>query len=310
MKQSYQRISFTERCQISAYLKTKISIQEIARQLRVHRSTIYREIRRNQADCGSYSPKLAEFKSFQRAKTPRKPKTLSCPNLFKTVETHLKKDLSPEQIAGRFGQVSHQTIYNALRNDYPHLRSYLRRYGKRRGRGRKGRRKPRERPSWHLPIQLRPSEVDTRKEVGHWERDTMYVDDRKMLLVCLERKSRYVKLEKLNRIQPLETYRQSIKMMQSTGKEIKTITNDNGAEFMGETMTKFPIFFCSPYAPQERGSVENTIGLLRQYLKRNSKIESFSQKDLRKIEDKLNHRPRKCLNFKTPHEVMFEAVSH
>jgi IS30 family transposase len=308
--QSYRRVGYEQRCQIYALLQTEKSVQAISHALRIHRSTIYRELKRNQSE-RSYIPQLAHASALWRRRTCSRKKLFSDPKIVNVVTEGLKQDLSPEQIAGRSGLLSHQTIYYALRFEkFRHLQVYLRRYGKRRGRGRKGRRKPKKTPDWLIRIQSRPEIVARRKQAGHWERDTMYVKDRKLLLVCLERKSRYVRIEKLRTLNPVSTYEQSMEMMQLAGTSPRTITNDNGCEFMGKTDSKVPIYFCNPYSPYERGSVENTIGLIRQYLKRNTDIEQLDSDKIRDIERRLNHRPRKCLNYKTPHEVMFEKLSH
>ncbi len=283
----------------------------MAKRLNLHRATIYRELKRNQILQGQYLAEAAQSKTNQRKVNCRRKKILSDTALLNTLTTLLKDHhLSPEQIAGRFKFASHQTIYNALSTDFEHLQVYLRRYGKRRGRGRKGRRKPKKRPEWFTPISKRPMSVTRREECGHWERDTMYLKNRKMLLVCVERKSRLVRIEKLKKIEPKTVYEQSLKLMQIRGRPLRTMTNDNGAEFMGNTGAQVPIYFCNPYSPQERGSVENTIGVLRQYLTRKTSMHGLTSKKIKEIEARLNHRPRKCLGFKTPYEVMFRKVSH
>jgi len=308
--QHYRRVSYEQRCQISAFLETKISIQEISKRLKLHRATIYRELSRNKDSHGRYNAYIADHETQVRKMSCRRRKLLSDPERLNIVETALREHLSPEQIAGRFKVISHQTIYNALNTDHERLRVYLRRYGKRRGRGRKGRRKARERASWHVPISERPKHINQRKESGHWERDTMYLKDRKMMLICIERKTRYVRIEKLEKLRLKNVHAQSINMMQDCGKKILTITNDNGSEFMGDAKTEVPVYFCDPYSPQQRGSVENIIGLIRQYLTRTTDIKKLSKEKIKEIEAKLNHRPRKCLNFKTPYEMMFGSLSH
>jgi len=308
--QLYRRVSYEQRCQISAFLETKISIQEISKRLKVHRSTIYRELKRNKEPHAIYHPYIADHFYKIRKMSCRRRKLLSDPERLCIVETALKEHLSPEQIAGRLKVTSHQTIYNALNTDYEWLKVYLRRYGKRRGRGRKGRRKAREKASWHVPISERPKHINQRKESGHWERDTMYLKNRKMMLICIERKTRYVRIEKLEKLKLDRVHAQSVKMMQDCGKKLLTITNDNGSEFMGDAKTKVPVYFCDPQSPQQRGSVENVIGLIRQYLTRTTDIKKLTKDKIKEIEAKLNHRPRKCLNFKTPYEMMFGSLSH
>ncbi|RYZ77017.1 MAG: IS30 family transposase [Proteobacteria bacterium] len=301
----YRRVSYEQRCQISALLETKIPIIEVAKTLGLHRSSVYREINRNWLSEERPTARRAHLKARFRRVHCGPTKVFADRRKRTLLKRYLERDLSPEQIAGRFRLASHQTIYDYLRASSSPLQRCLRRFGRSRGRGRRGRRKPIPRPSWKNPIAERPRVVEDRNESGHWERDTMYVANRKMLLVCVERKSRFIRIQRLKRIEPRSTYHQTIKMMQISRKKPRSITNDNGAEFMGETNARVPIYFCNPRSPQERGTIENLIGLVRQYFKRNTNLRTITDKKLRSIEYRLNHRPRKCLNFRTPHEVMF-----
>jgi transposase, IS30 family len=298
--QRYRRVSFAQRCQIVALIENEISICKVALQLNLHRSTIYRELKRNRLSPGLYRARHAHaFARWRRLKFCKKKRL----GFDQQTERALKAEFSPEQIAGRFKRQSHQSIYDEINFHRPELRRFLPRFGKRRGRGRKGRHPHRERPEWMLPISARPQSVSERKELGHWERDTMYLKDRKMLLVCVERKSRFVKIEKMNQRSFKNLPQQTLRMI-SVRKPL-SVTNDNGAEFMGNYPMKLPTYYCDPYSPQQRGSIENMIGVIRRDLTRQTNINTLSKRDLKKIQNKLNHRPRKCLGFKTPYEVMF-----
>lgn len=298
--QHYRRVSFGQRCQIASLMENEISIRRMAVQLKVHRSTIYRELKRNELSRGLYRARQADALARWRRLKFCKKKRLG---FNAQTERALKAEFSPEQIAGRFKRQSHQTIYDEINYHRPELKRFLPRFGKRRGRGRKGRHPHRERPAWMLPISTRPLSVEHRQEIGHWERDTMYLKDRKMLLVCVERKSRFVSIEKINHRSFKKLPKQTLRMI-SVRKPL-SVTNDNGGEFMGNYRMNLPTYYCDPYCPQQRGSVENMIGVLRRDLTRQTDIDTLTKKDIKKIQDKLNHRPRKCLGFKTPFEVMF-----
>ena len=144
-----------------------------------------------------------------------------------------------------------------------------------------------------------------RTRVGHWERDTMEAKDRRTIIVCLERKSRFITIEKVK--QPYSKYltHQTQEMFRKIKAKVLSITNDNGNEFMDGYKFDVPVYYCDPSSPHQKGSVENAIGLIRQYIPRKTDLKRLSQKDLKAIQDKLNHRPRKCLAFKTPYEVMY-----
>lgn len=122
-------------------------------------------------------------------------------------------------------------------------------------------------------------------------------------LVCTDRKSRLTKISRLSNRTNKEVDRVTQTLIAETGKRAFTITNDNGADFKGENHLKIPVYYCEPLKPQQRGTVENTIGLLRQYIGR--KTDTFSV-DLETIEKKINMRPRKVLGYKTPYEVYFK----
>lgn len=304
MQPAYRRVNYEKRCQIQAWLETKISVAEIAERLNVHRSTVYREIKRNSQSKRSYFANVAQGKSNTSFKRCRRQRVFFDHSKFTFIHQKLKDGLSPDQIANRFKVCSHQTIYSEIKKHRHDLKSLLRRYKKH---GRRGNPAIRTKAlgDWFTPIRERPLSVESRKEFGHWERDTMYVHDRKMILVMVERKSRFVRICKL----PAPTFpnaaKQTPKLMRVAGIKPLTITNDRGAEFKGATKIKVPTYFCDPHAPQQRGTIENTIGLLRQYLTLKTDFDMLTPRSIKKIENKLNHRPRKCLNYRTPHEVLF-----
>lgn len=313
MKQ-YSRVSYAVRCQIDAFLQVKLSIPEIARRLGYNKSTIYRELKRN-AQFGIYTPALADSLAKKRYHNCRKAYLLRNETLDFVV-LKLKEGWSPEQISGRLkreGKVapSHTCIYSyifnrRLKSDRRNPMRYrselarcLRKYG-RRGGGRYIQRKSIE--SMGIPIEKRPNIVEQRRRIGDWERDTMHTLNGVQVLVMNDRKSRFTKISILKSRLNREVDKVTMNLIKETKKKAFTITNDNGADFKATCLLPYPVYFCEPYKPQQRGTVENTIGLLRQYIKRDTDVSRINPKI---YEDLLNNRPRKVLDYQTPHEVYF-----
>ena len=305
MKQ-YSRVSYVVRCQIDALLQAKISIPEIADQLGYHKSSIYRELKRNQG-IGSYTPFQAQSLANYRYRRCRKNYTVTL-DVKDFIRNKLKEDWSPEQISGRlrkengFGP-SHQTIYNVVKLDFE-MKQLLKGYQKRGG----GRYRQR-RAIWKegsLRIHQRPRIANERKRLGDWERDTMHTKDGVQVLVCTDRKSRFTKIAKVETRNNREIGRLTLELIKSTNKKAYTITNDNGADFKANVDIGIKTYFCDPMKPQQRGTVENTIGLLRSYIQRKTDIKDYKEEEFLKIENKINLRPRKVLDYKTPYEVYFK----
>lgn len=303
----YTRVTYEERCQIAAYLKTGISIPEIAKELKYDKSTIYREIKRNSilpfgGYKKAYNPVAANKKANDRYKRCRK-KTKIVGGLEQFVQVKLEAKWSPELIAGRWNKenstsISHESIYLYTRNN-PQYRQYLKRYNKR-GFGRYQQRKLE--PKGGENIKFRPQIANDRRRIGDWERDTMYAKDRKTVLVCTDRKSRYTKLAILKGHRADDVMAETRRLLKEAGKRVYTITNDNGGEFRSKKKEAYKVFFCDPHTPQQRGTVENMIGVLRRFIKRDTDLQNI---DIQEIEDSLNFRPRKVLGYKTPYEVFF-----
>jgi IS30 family transposase len=154
-------------------------------------------------------------------------------------------------------------------------------------------------------ISERPQSINERKNFGHWERDTAQVANRKYLLVATERRSRLVRVAKLAARDTRSVFRATHRLEKSEPRPVLSWTNDLGSEFREGFRHPVPVFYCRPFKPQQRGTVENTIGLLRQFIGRKTDVEAISAKHLKAIEQLINHRPRKCLGFKTPYEVYY-----
>ena len=313
---NYTHLSQTERYQIYALLKAGHSLSEIATILGRHRSTIYREISRN-SGLKSYRPRQAEILASQRSERSRNAPKISR-SLWQSVTKLLEEKLSPEQISAQLG-LSHETIYKHVYADkslggdlYRHLRCQ-----KKRRKRYAGGRDRRGQIIGRRPISERPTHVEKRSQIGHWEGDTLIGKGHKQAIVSLvERKSGYAVLKKVSK-KTSELVRSAIiKGLQPISEKVKTITFDNGLEFSQhaeiDKALKSKSYFADPFSSWQRGSNENLNGLVRQYIPKNRPLSTVTHDELAMIQDRLNNRPRKRLGFKTPNEVFqasFKSVS-
>lgn len=302
---TYQRITQPVRCQIEAYLQANIPVKKIAEKLGFDKSSIYRELKRNRCSRG-YVAFTADRSANRRYKKSRKPYKIDSES-EELIRIYLKKGWSPQQISGRFlkeryFKISLQAIYNHVYTKRKNFRAYFRRPSKT-GFSRYSR--TRCLPKNGKPISQRPKIVEERRRFGDWERDLFYGADRKQILACIERKSRYVKLSKLKNTTSNHVADKTEELIFSLPRKVFTMTSDNGSEFKGRHLI-VPSYFCKPMAPQQRGTVENVIGLIRQYIPRKTNLDELTEEALQKIEDSLNNRPRKVLNYATPFEVFFK----
>ena len=295
---------------IYALLKAGHSLSEIATILGRHRSTIYREISRN-SGLKSYRPRQAEILASQRSERSRNAPKISR-SLWQSVTKLLEEKLSPEQISAQLG-LSHETIYKHVYADkslggdlYRHLRCQ-----KKRRKRYAGGRDRRGQIIGRRPISERPTHVEKRSQIGHWEGDTLIGKGHKQAIVSLvERKSGYAVLKKVSK-KTSELVRSAIiKGLQPISEKVKTITFDNGLEFSQhaeiDKALKSKSYFADPFSSWQRGSNENLNGLVRQYIPKNRLLSTVTHDELAMIQDRLNNRPRKRLGFKTPNEV-FQA---
>ena len=308
---AYKQLTQDQRYQIKALLDNKITKTKIARTLGVDRSTINREIKRNSGKRG-YRPKQAQRKALTRRQEKSKPRIGE--EVWALVEKTLQDDWSPEQVSGRLKasgiSVSHERIYQHVYADkraggtlWKHLR-HPKKYRKRAG-GRDRRGKIPNRRS----IDQRPAIVDERSRIGDWEADLILGKKHQgVALTLTERKSRFTLLRTFPS-KHADPITQGIKELLKWDARLKTITFDNGKEFTGHeeiaSALNVDCYFAHPYSPWERGTNENTNGLIRQYLPKNRDLKNISMEEESRIMDKLNLRPRKCLDFKTPYEVFF-----
>ena len=323
---SYKHLSIVEREKILVHWATGLSICQIAKVLGRNKSTISRELKRNAKE---YSPSKAQAAYRRRRKKCHRHKLLENPDLFALVrKLFLRLHWSPEQIAARLkleglADKSCKTIYRAIYAgmfDTPEQKRSTGNRGARRKLRHKG--KPR-RPKGYvsnrgkIPIthelSERPVEANERTRLGDWEADTIVGFLRKSgLLTLVDRKSRFLIAEKLTRLGSKEVETALIKALE--GQAVHSITPDRGREFqLHKQVTEklgVEFYFPPPHQPWQRGTNENTNGLLREYFPKGYDFTGLSEEDLQAVVDQLNKRPRKCLGYKTPWELWFSLPLH
>lgn len=303
----YSRVTFEVRCQIDAFLQAGFSKSEIARRTGFHKSSISREIRRNFYG-STYSRGTAHEQARRRYRNCRKRYKMN-EDLGQLLLTKIKLGWSPEQISGRIKleqklSISHECFYQFIRRHKGTYRPFMKKMW-RKYVGRIRRNRLIANPHFNK-IADRPSIVAERKRKGDWERDILLALRRDPLLVCVERQTRFVKIEKAENLKAKTIAELTTALLTKDKKKVYTITNDRGPEFNENlSITNAKIYYCDPCAPQQRGTIENTIGLLRRYIKNSTDLKSLSSERIREIEDALNMRPRKCLNYRTPYEMYF-----
>ncbi len=311
---TYRQLTSEERYALSALRKQGCSQAEIARTLGRDRSTISREVRRNSKDRTGrvYRPALADdFARWRRSRSRRNQRFTD--EDWDVVIEHLRMEWSPEQISGRLSKdgslrISHETIYRYIWRDKRRGGSrykLLRQVGKKR-RKRYGAYDSRGRLAGKRHISERPTAAENRTHLGHWEIDTVLGSTKPCIVTLVERKIGYLIIGKLRNRTVAELNRVAIRLINSAPIPIHTITADNGTEFHGykqieaETGTLF--YFANPHHSWERGTNENTNGLIRQYLPKRKSLANVTQTHCHRIADRLNNRPRKRLDFLTPKE--------
>lgn len=318
---SYRHIKSDERTELAILLRAGHKQSQIARLLGRHPSSVSREIRRNSSKEGRYNCWLAKrnAKAKRLNANKRFRKLRHNKKLRRYIERKLKKYWSPEQIAGRlrlrYGKtiICHETIYQFIykyREDLKKLLrcqkgKYKKRYGtKKRGRAREEAKKKR--------IDTRPEVIDKRERLGDFEGDTIVGSGRKeRILTHVDRKSGYLLADLLKKALAEAVKDKAAGRFRYLPKAKKhTVTYDNGHEFSAyeliERETGMDVYFAYPYHSWERGTNENTNGLLRQFFPKKSSFSEVTQEDLEKVVNLINHRPRKRLGYLTPHEVFIK----
>jgi IS30 family transposase len=313
----YQQLSSEERFLIATLRFEQVSSPQIAAILKRDPSTIWREIQRNRSSHdGGYRTQRAIEKTSGRRKRSRKKPQFS-PQDLGLVEELLREEWSPEQISGRLREnevlsMSHETIYRHIWRDrkaggtlHRHLRCAPKKYRKR-----YGRRDSRGRLAGKRMIAERPAVVESRQRMGDWEIDTVMGQSlgqsSDCILTLVERQTGYLLIGKLAARTVVETNRAILKLIARHEGRFLTVTSDNGTEFHGygqvEKATGVTFYFANPHHSWERGTNENTNGLIRQYLPKGKSMATVTQSECDIIAEHLNNRPRKRLVYRTPNE--------
>ncbi|WP_457851510.1 IS30 family transposase [Cobetia amphilecti] len=315
-----RQLTQTQRYQIHALYGLGMSQRQIGRELNLHSSTISREIRRN-ATADGYDPEQAQALSDHRRRTAHK-WTKRLPGMISAVAGRLSEEWSPQQISGFMAplagvSVSHQWFDSLIWNykerggdlwwylPQPKRCNEHRRHAKSAGLGKIPNR---------VGIEHRPDVVDDRRFIGHWEGDIAIPGHKQSGLVTLvERRNGYLLAARLPRISAELTQAAMIRLLKPRRGAVQTITLDNGSEFAGhEAVAKAvtaAMYFCDPYCSGQRGTNENTNGLIRQYFPKGTDFRQVSDAELRKVVEKLNDRPRKRLGYRTPAQVFLGEYS-
>ena len=315
---SYKHLSLEERHYIEVERRMGASLNEIAKALGRSQSTISREINRNTGQRGYRHKQASNFAAERHQNKPKSIKLTS--DITEQIDVYLKQDWSPEQIAGRLKhdgvvELHHETIYQYVLADkkangtlYKHLRHQNKKYRKRYGSARNRSGIPNR-----VDIDERPEAANKRERVGDWEADTIIGKNHKGAIVTLdERKSKLRLALPLPGKKALYVKDAMIELLHPIKKFVRTVTFDNGKEFtLHESIAKelgCSTYFAKPYHSWERGQNENANGLLRQYFPRAMELTGITVNQVLDSINKLNSRPRKCLDYRTPYEA-FEKLT-
>lgn len=327
MTPNHRHLNLQDRSILAAYLSDGISLRSISRKIGRSVGTISEEIKKNSPDGTreNYDSHVADFKSRLRKWSANRTNPLKNPRVFDYAVLHLRNDQwSPEEISKRMEmdyphdstmRISHELIYQFVNS--PEGKELCLVQHLRRGKPRRLRRK--YKPIGRQPkcfrnvksIHDRPKRASNRQRFGDWENDTMKGSRKSPCAVSVqqERRSRVVRLTKMKNMSASQTRRSiSLKLKAFPCKFRRSITFDRGTENTDykkiERLLQLDAYFCDPYTSWQKGGVENVIGLIRQYVPKGTDISTVTPAQLQIIEDKLNNRPRKCLGWRTPNEVL------
>ncbi len=318
MAKGYHHVTRDTRSQICAYKASGWSMRRMAKQLGFDVSSISREIKRNSGKRG-YRLNQADIRAIERRRAASTRAYKMTTALIMRIQEKIKIDWSPQQISGRFKKegisISHESIYRMIWADkkaggelYKHLRhrgKYHKRSSGKAGRGCiPGR----------VDISERPKIVECKSRIGDWEGDTIIgARHQGTILSLVDRCSKFTQLKSIERKSSFLVFKATVEKMKSLPHPVHTMTFDNGKEFAQHeniaTALNTLCYFATPYHAWERGLNEHTNGLVRQYLPKSTDLSNVTDELLERIEELLNHRPRKALGYKTPFEVFFRRSS-
>ena len=313
---THKQLTLGQRYQIAALKKAGFTNKQIAQNIGTSESTISREFQRNTGKRG-YRPKQAHIKALRRKQDATKAVKMTLAIIL-LIEERIRFGLSPEQVSGWLKEVhgismSHERIYQHVwenKRKGGDLWQHLRQAHKKR-RKKYGSKDKRGQISNRISIEQRPDIVEKKSRIGDWEIDTVIGKNHKGALVTIvERKSKFTLIKKVASKHAEGVTAATIDLLEPYSDKTFTITADNGKEFAGHetiaTALDAEVYFAHPYSSWERGLNENTNGLIRQYFPKGSSFENITEEQVEFVMHRLNNRPRKGLNYQTPHAVFFE----
>lgn len=320
---SYSHLSASERFTLYHLRTTEnLSMGIIAQRMNRSKSTISRELKRNRIDETLYLPDTAQTKMVTRRQGSKQPFMSVSDVTVDEVKQRLARYHSPEQISGRMEyeglqSISHETIYQMVYANHQGLGQYQRylRQGQKKRRRRQGRYQKRGTIPGRIGIEQRPPIADQKTQIGHWESDTVIgANHTGMIVTHVDKASKFLLagLAKNKTVQQINQV--TIGLFENISQGFrKTMTFDNGTEFCGhQTLSErlgLQCFFANPYHSWERGLNEHTNGLLRQFFPKGTNFKIVQPEALQWAVDLINHRPRKCLDYRTPYEVLYPQPS-
>jgi IS30 family transposase len=322
MADGYEQLSLEDRCEIARLQANGCSIRQIAAALDRSPSTISRELKRNSGRQVGYKPSYAQDQAKARRWTGSRLERE--PGLRRAVLERLAKGWSPEQVAGRLARdaghkvISYESIYRFIyaqiaRTKEYRWRLYLPRCKSKRGfRGRRGGSSATF-IEGRISIANRPATAADRKTPGHWEADLMlFAKYGQAVLTVHERRSRILFATRPPNKSAEPVANALVALFKSLPRNLRrTITFDNGTEFARHQLLHplaVQTFFCDPYAPWQKGGIENAIGRMRRFIPRKTDLATLPEKRFSALLSAYNHTPRKCLDFRTPAETFLETL--
>lgn len=316
----YKQLTSEQRYVISALLKKNVSKKEIAEEIGVSLSTVYRELKRNATSRGGYSPRLAHEMAMERRERIVTNSRLRPGLLKRALGLLVSEQWSPGQISGYLSlqgeRISHETIYRAIRADASGELAMHTRHGMKYRRHVKA---PRPTKATNIPgrisIHERPAEADGSR-FGDWEMDLIIGGNGKgAILVLVERRTNFLIMDRLEQGKRPEGVSKAVyRALLPYIRHVHTITTDNGSEFSDHRTIarklRTTVYFADSYSSWQKGAVENTNKLIRQYIPKGADFDDFTDRDLMDIQKKINRRPREKLNFSTPKNEFFKLIAN
>ncbi len=322
----YHQLSLEERDHIATYRAQRLPLSEIARRLHRNKSSISRELRRNKAPIyDAYGACRAQREAQKRKRDAARRPRLKNARIRAYVKRHLRVGWSPEQIAGRLHQ-QHPKLSICVESIYRYIYDYrtrcqenfvpylVRAHKRRQVRGHRHTHR-----DLHIPERIsiihRPGHVNARRHIGHWESDTVIArHSHAALSVTVERKTRFTKILRLQRRTARDLRVGLTRSLSQYPRHIRrTITYDNGPENVEHMIVNKVLgtrsYFCEPFHSWQKATVENTIGIIRRTFPKKTNFDKVTSAQIKRLERRLNNRPRKVLHYRTPKEAFTSCVA-